>query len=345
MMLAISKRAYARSRPYPQSKVRIVNEAVELLRKYPYVFLFDLHGLSSRVLNEYRYRLRPYGAVKIIKPTLFKIAFAKVFGGVPAEVAERVRGEVGFFFTDANPAEVIKIVAENSVRRAAQPGDKAPFDIVVPAGPTNASPGPIISKFGKLKIPTRVQEGKIWIAKDTVVAKAGQEITPEMAEVLRVVGIEPVFEQLRLLGVIWRGQRYVDISELVIDVAKYRELFEAAATYARNLALNVVYPTREVLQVVLPAAHMRAVALAARLGVVTRETLPMLLSRAVAEANALAAAVAGRAPELGISVAAPQPAAQPQAAQPTEAPKEEAVEEKKEGPSEEEVAGSLASLF
>ncbi|MGC8993802.1 MAG: 50S ribosomal protein L10, partial [Pyrobaculum sp.] len=132
---------------------------------------------------------------------------------------------------------------------------------------------------------------------------------------------------------------------LVIDVAKYRELFKTAATYARNLALNVVYPTREVLQVVLPAAHMRAVALAARLGVVTRETLPVLLSRAVAEANALAAAVAGRAPELGISVAAPQPAAQPQAAQPTEAPKEEAVEEKKEGPSEEEVAGSLASLF
>jgi large subunit ribosomal protein L10 len=342
-MFVLGKRRYVRSKPYPKHKVKIVEEAVDLLKNYQYVFLFDLHGLSSRVLHEYRYRLRPHGVIKIIKPTLFKIAFTKVYGGIPAEIAEKIRGEVGLFFTNLNPAEVIKIVAENAVRRAAQPGDKAPFDIVVPAGPTNASPGPIISKFGKLKIPTRVQEGKIWIAKDTVVAKAGQEITPEIAEVLRVVGIEPVFEQLRLLGVIWKGKRFVDISELTIDVGKYRELFETAAVYARNLALNIVYPTKEVLQVVLPAAHTRAVALAVRLGIVTKETLPMLISRAVAEANALAAAVAPRAPELGLSVATPQTPQQP--AQPVETPKEEIAEEKKEGPSEEEIAGSLASLF
>jgi large subunit ribosomal protein L10 len=343
-MLVLGKRRYVRAKPYPERKVKIVEEAVDLLKSYQYVFLFDLHGLSDRVLHEYRYRMRPYGVVKVIKPTLFKIAFTKVYGGIPAEVAERVRGEVGFLFTNVNPAEVIKIVAENAVRRAAQPGDKAPFDIVVPAGPTNASPGPIISKFGKLKIPTRVQEGKIWIAKDTVVAKAGQEITPEIAEVLRVVGIEPVFEQLRLLGVVWKGTRFVDISDLVIDVSKYKELFEAAAAYARNLALNVVYPTKEVLQVVIPAAHMRAAALAVKLGVVTRETLPMLIGRAVAEANALAAAVAHKAPELGLSVATPQ-APQQQVAQPAEEAKAQAEEEKKEGPSDEEVAGSLASLF
>jgi large subunit ribosomal protein L10 len=342
-MLVLGKRKYVRSKPYPKHKVKIVEEAIDLLKNYQYIFLFDLHGLSSRVLHEYRYRLRPHGVIKIIKPTLFKIAFTKVYGGIPAEIAEKTRGEVGFFFTNLNPAEVIKVVAENAVRRAAQPGDKAPFDIVVPAGPTNASPGPIISKFGKLKIPTRVQEGKIWIVKDTVVAKAGQEITPEIAEVLRVVGIEPVFEQLRLLGVIWKGKRFVDISELTIDVGKYRELFETAAVYAKNLALNIVYPTKEVLQVVLPAAHMRAVALAVRLGIVTKETLPMLISRAVAEANALAAAVAPRAPELGLSVATPQTPQQP--AQPVETPKEEIAEEKKEGPSEEEIAGSLASLF
>jgi large subunit ribosomal protein L10 len=342
-MITLGKRRYIRSKPYPQHKVKIVKEAVDLLKNYQYVFLFDLHGLSARILHEYRYRLRRYGVIKVIKHTLFKIAFTKVYGGMPAEIAEKIKGEIGFFFTNLNPAEVIKLVAENAVRRAAQPGDKAPFDIVVPAGPTNASPGPIISKFGKLKIPTRVQEGKIWIVKDTVVAKAGQEITPEIAEVLRVVGIEPIFEQLRLLGVIWKGKRFVDISELTIDVNKYRELFETAAVYARNLALNIVYPTKEVLQVVLPAAHMRAVALAVRLGVVTKETLPMLISRAVAEANALAAAVAPKVPELGLSVATPQTPQQP--AQPVETPKKEAAEEKKEGPSEEDIASSLASLF
>ncbi|MCI4446959.1 MAG: 50S ribosomal protein L10, partial [Pyrobaculum sp.] len=131
-MLVLGKRKYVRSKPYPKHKVKIVEEAVDLLKNYQYVFLFDLHGLSSRILHEYRYRLRRYGVIKIIKPTLFKIAFTKVYGGIPAEIAEKIKGEIGFFFTNLNPAEVIKLVAENAVRRAAQPGDKAPFDIVVP---------------------------------------------------------------------------------------------------------------------------------------------------------------------------------------------------------------------
>ncbi|MEM4082084.1 MAG: 50S ribosomal protein L10, partial [Pyrobaculum sp.] len=73
-------------------------------------------------------------------------------------------------------------------------------------------------------------------------------------------------------------------------------------------------------------------------------TLPMLLSRAAAEANALAAVVASKAPELGLSVAAPQMSIQQQ--QSVKQTEEVSTEgEKKEGPSEEEIAGSLASLF
>ncbi len=338
-MLIVGKRTYARAKPYPKKKVETTEEVAELLKKYQYVMLLDLHKLSARVLNQYRYNLRPYGVVKVVKPTLFKIAFTKVYGSLPSEIGERIRGEVGFFFTNVNPVEVLKIIAANSVRRAAKPGDRAPYDIVVPAGPTNASPGPIISKFGKLKIPTRVQEGKIWIVKDSIVARAGQDITPEIAEVLRVVGIQPIFEQLKLLGALWRGRRYVEISELAIDLGKYRELFTSAAIHARNLALNIVFPTPEVLQIVIATAHSRAVTLAAALGMVTRETLPQLLAKAFAEANALASIVASKAPELGISTVSTTTAAP--------APQQEKVEieEKKEGPSEEDIAGSLGALF
>lgn len=338
-MLVLGRRSYVRSRPYPRRKTVAVEELADLLRKYSYVFLFDLHGLSSRILHEYRYRLRKVAVIKVAKPTLFRIAYVKVFGEMPMELLERVRGEVGFIFTNMNPSEFLRVVAANAVRRAAQPGDKAPFDIVVPAGPTNAPPGPIISKFGKLKIPTRVQEGKIWIAKDSVVAKAGQDITPEVAEVLRVVGIEPIYEQLRLLGIIWKGKRYVAVEEVAVDPRRYQEWLKTAAIHARNLAINLVYPTPEVLHVVLPMAHMRAVALAARLGVVTRETITHLLTRAIAEARALAAVVG--LPELGPS------ASQASQAAPSlhEAKAEEGGGNRHEGPSEEEIASSLGSLF
>ncbi|MFN7106441.1 MAG: 50S ribosomal protein L10, partial [Pyrobaculum sp.] len=150
-MLALGKREYGREKPYPLGKRKAVDEAVKLLSQYDYIFVLDLHKLSAKILHEYRYRLRPHGVVKVIKPTLFRIALGRF--GAPPEVLEKTSGEIGLFFTNLNPAEVVKLVARHSVQRAARPGDKAPFDIIVPAGPTNASPGPIISKFGKLKIP------------------------------------------------------------------------------------------------------------------------------------------------------------------------------------------------
>ncbi|MFB6490052.1 MAG: 50S ribosomal protein L10 [Thermoproteus sp. AZ2] len=346
MTIQLGKRAYARTRPYPQKKSKILSELEDLTKQYRYIFVFDLHGLSARILHEYRFRLRGYGVVKVAKHNLMRLALRRVYGEVPPEVDKELFGERAYIFTNENPALFVKIVEANAVRREARGGDVAPYDIIAPAGPTNLSPGPILSKFGKLKIPTRVQEGKIWIAKDSPVVKAGQQITDEVADILRVLGVEPIYETLKLIGVIWAGKRFVPTSELAIEPKKYFEMFQSAAAAARNLALNVVYPTPEVLSVVLPNAHARAVALAVKLGVISKETLPALLARAATEATALAGVVAPKAPQLGLEVqqAAPQPAQQPAEEQKKEeAAKKEEGEEK--GPSEEEIAGGLSALF
>ncbi|CCC82425.1 50S ribosomal protein L10 [Thermoproteus tenax] len=339
-----AKRAYSRTRPYPQNKTRILSELEELVKHYNYIFLFDLHELSSRILHEYRYRLRGRAVIKVAKHNLMRLALRRVYGEVPPEVDKELFGERAYIFTNENPALFVRIVEANAVRRKARGGDVAPYDIIAPAGPTNLSPGPILSKFGKLKIPTRVQEGKIWIAKDSPVVKAGQQITDEIADILRVLGVEPIYEKLRLLGIIWRGSRFVSIEEVSIDVKKYTEMVQQAAAAARNLALNVVYPTPEVLSAVIPAAHMRAVALAVKLGIVSKETLPALLARASAEAAALAAVIAPKVPDLGIQVA--QQSQVQQAEQKAEGEKkEEKAEEGEKGPSEEDIASGLASLF
>ncbi|MGC8973391.1 MAG: 50S ribosomal protein L10 [Thermoproteus sp.] len=344
MAIQLGKRVYVRERPYPQKKAKIASELEELVKSYSYIFVFDLHGLSARILHEYRFRLRGKGVVKVAKHNLMRIALKRVYGEVPPEVDKELFGERAYIFTNENPALFAKEVEAKAVRRKARAGDVAPYDIMAPAGPTNLSPGPILSKFGKLKIPTRVQEGKIWIAKDSPVVKAGQQITDEIADILRVLGVEPIYEKLRLLGVIWRGRRFVPIDEIVVEPKKYFEMLQQAAGAARNLALNVVYPTPEVLAVVLPNAHARALALAVRLGVVSKETLPALLARASSEAAALAAAIAPKAPELGLQVQQQQ---QPQQAeQKAEEKKEEKpAEEGEKGPSEEDIASGLASLF
>lgn len=344
MAIQLGERFYARTRPHPQKKVKTAAELEELVKNHSYIFIFDLHGLSAKVLHEYRFKLRGRGVVKAAKHNLLRLALKRVYGDVPPEVDKELAGERAYIFTDENPAAFVKIIEANAVRRKARGGDVAPYDIVAPAGPTNLSPGPILSKFGKLKIPTRVQEGKLWIVKDSPVVKAGQQITEEVADILRVLGVEPIYEKLKIIGVIWRGKRFVPVEELVVEPKKYFETLQQAAAAARNLAINIVYPTPEVLSIVVPSAHAAAVSLAAKLGIVTRETLPPLLARATAEATALAAAVAPKAPQLGLQVQqAPQ--TQQQAQPEAEKKEEKAEEEEKKGPSEEEIAGGLASLF
>ena len=346
----VFKRTYVRTKPYPEKKVRIVNELKELFSKYDTVFIIDIHGTSNRVLQEYRFWLRRRGA-RIIKAknTLTLIALRQLMGSVGEDIEKLFTGENLLIFSNENPFELAKWIWSTGVRREAMPGDIAPFDLVAPAGNTNMSPGPIMSKFGKLKIPIKVQDGKIWIVKDTVVVRKGDKINEDAAEILKKLNIRPIFETLKIKAAILRGKYVIPVDNLKLDIGAYRSMIEDAVKYAFNLAVNTTYPTPEVLRVSLAKAHMEAMNLAVNAKYMAPETAQYILAKAVAEANALAAVIAPKAPELGLQVAQ-----QPQQVKTEEAKaeekkaeekKEETSEEKKEGPSEEEIAAGLSSLF
>ncbi|WP_069807387.1 50S ribosomal protein L10 [Vulcanisaeta thermophila] len=349
----VFRRSYVRTKPYPEKKVRIVNELKELFSKYESLFVIDLHGTPNRIIQEYRFWLRRRGARVIkTKNTLALLALKQLVGDVPEEIEKVFTGENLFIFTNENPFEFTRWIEENGVRREARPGDIAPFELVVPAGNTGMSPGPIMSKFGKLKIPIRVQDGKIWIVKDTVVARPGDKITEDVADILSKLKVKPIFETLRVKAVVYKMRRLIQTSELKLDIKQYRSDFENAVRYAFNLALNTVYPTPEVLRISISRAYTEAMNLAVNAGFIIPETAQQIIAKAVAQANALASVIAPRAPQLNLQVTT-QVAPQPQA--PTEAKggeekkaeekKEGGEEERKEGPSEEEIAAGFASLF
>ncbi len=342
-VMSILKRHYVRVKPYPLRKVKTIDEVSELLNNYETLLVIDGHGVSTRVLQEYRFRFRRRGAVvKVVKNTLAKLAFKKVLGHVPEEIEKLLTGENILVFTNENPFEVVKWIERSGVRREAKPGDKAPFEIVIPAGNTGISPGPILSKFGKLKVPTRVQDGKIWVVKDVVVAKPGDEISPDLAEILRKLNIKPIFETLRVKGAIFKKSRVLKVDELKLDVKQYKVMFEEACRYALNLAFNTAYPVPEIVVPLIMRAHNEAVNLAVNVGIISGETLPLLMQKAQIQALTLAQILSSKIPELGIEVKTIEVKREEKI---EEKPAEEKVEEKKEGPSEEEIAGGLASLF
>ncbi len=347
-MTYVLKRHYVRTKPYPEKKVRAIEEAMELLRKYRYVVVVDIHGVSNRVLKEYRLKLRRIGSVmKHFKNTLFRIAILRVFGEVTPEVDKVLYGENIFVFTNMNPIEFLFWVEENAVRREAKPGDIAEFEIVIPAGNTGLTPGPILSKFGKLRVPTRVQGGKIWVVKDTVVAKPGDTISADLAEILKKLNIKPIFESLKIKAIIVDGKKVYTREDLLKTYEEMRSLIREAPRYALNLAVNAAVPVPEAITVLIQRACLEARNLAVNAGVPVPEVTPLLLQKALATAMSLAAVIAQKAPQLGLQVQTAAPAAPAAEAKPAKekVAEEKKAEEKKEGPSEEELAAGLASLF
>ena len=344
--MAISKRVYVRTKPYPIRKARIIEETCELLKKYPYIFVIDIHGVSNKVLQEYRFKVRRTGSVmRLIKNNLMRIAIQRVFGKLTDEVDKVLTGENILIFTNENPFEFIKWIEDNAVRRFAKPGDIVQTEIRIPAGNTGLSPGPILSRFGKLRIPTRVQDGKIWIIKDVIAAKPGDKVSPELAEILQKLKIKPIYESLKVKAVIIKGTKVIPVEELKINVDKYRIEIEDAIKQAINLAFNIVYPIPEVLTSLIIKAHIEATNLAVNTCTITNETLPILLMKAITEANKLASIIAPQVPELGIQITVLE--AKPEEKVEEIKPEEKKVEEEKkeEKKEEEEIASGLASLF
>ena len=281
--------AYVRTRPIPEHKVRRVKELADLFLKYDYCLLVNITGITAPVLHESRAILHRRGSVlKVVKNTLTKIAIDRIVDKKPGLKAlkEYLKGQNAIIFTNDNPFEIKLFLDKTKITRAARPGDVATKDIVIPAGNTNLPPGPVLSIFGKFKIPTKIQEGSIWVMKDTVVAKAGDTISAELAELLNKLGIQPIEEGLKV-KLIYLDGRAIKPEEIEFVPETLKEQVASAHASAVNLAINACLPVADALPVVLARAHAEAMNLAANVCLPIPDSVKYAVARAAAEAEAL----------------------------------------------------------
>ena len=93
---------------------------------------------------------------------------------------------------------------------AARGGDLASFDIVVPAKNTGIAPGPMLTEFKEAGIPTKIDQGTIWIAKETTPAKKGDTINEKLAAILGKLDIKPVEAGISLYSAVEEGRKYTE---------------------------------------------------------------------------------------------------------------------------------------
>jgi len=274
----------------PQEKTDAVQETVELLKGYDVIAAADLYKVNSGMLQDMRRLLRGRLEFKVMKNTLMRISMEEAGKKGADDFMERVHGPNVFLFTNGNPFRVAMELDSNKVKVFAKAGDVALNDITIPAGNTGLSPGPLIGKFGAIGVRTRIEGGSIWVAQDAVVAKKGQVLNDDLADLLQRMGVRAAEMGLRIKAVYERGE-ILPGDALILDLGAYRRDLEAAYGNALKVAVEAAYMTPQTVPTILAKAFQQARAVAVEAEWPTPDTIELLVAKANAQARSLASKV------------------------------------------------------
>jgi large subunit ribosomal protein L10 len=276
-----------------EEKRAIVDDTVKLLDDYKLIGAADLTKVGSGMLQDMRKQLRGRVTIRGIKNTLMRIAMERASLEGTDDFLSEIKGQNIYIFSNGNPFELAMTLHRNKVRVFAKDGDTALESLVIPSGNTGLSPGPIISKFGGLGIRTRIEAGNIWVVQDTEVAKAGDAISADLADLLTRLGIRASEMGLEIKAV-YEGGIVIPREDLILDMDVYEERLARAYSGAFQVALKAAYVTPSTIVPLLSMAAQNARNVALEAAYMTPETAPELIARANSQAVNLAKAV-GRA--------------------------------------------------
>ncbi len=324
------------------AKKEIVERLVRRFEGSDVIGIANIHGIPAPQFQAIRKKLAGRAQITVAKNNLLRLALREAEAKKKdlAKLIESIVGQTAVVTADINPFRLFRELEATKTKAPARGGEVAPEELWVREGETPFKPGPIVGELQKAGVPAAIERGKVVIKKDKLLVKAGDRIPREVAQVLAKLEIYPLIVGLDLRGAYEAGTVFRR-DALAIDDVQVRGQIGAAVRQAFALALEIAYPTKETIPLLLAKAHANALGLAVEAEFPTKESVKVLLARAQAKMLALAARAPGAADEelkakLGASGSPPK-------APPAEA-KQEEKKEKKEV-SEDEAASGLGSLF
>jgi large subunit ribosomal protein L10 len=277
-----------------------------VMKMHDVVAAADLRGVRSTQIQEIRKTLRDKATMLVTKNTIFRKASQELEPERKNinKFAESIRGPLVLLFTDMNPFQLILFLNKNKVKVPAKGGDIATSSITIPAGNTGLPPGPIISEFGEVKIPTKIESGSIWVAKDTLVARKGDTIPTKLASVLTRLGMKPMEAGLSIVAAYDKGS-ILNRDALALDLEDFKKNIAITYMQALILASEAGYLKPETALMIIGKAWRQAHSLAVKSEYVTPDTVNEILRTAYTEMTTLTNRVSAiskeTAPNLGAS--------------------------------------------
>ena len=272
---------------YPKRKTQMYEQLQELPKKYKVLALVKMSKVRASQILPLRKKLKGEVEFVAIKDKVAQKALEKVDVPGIKDMISELTGQCLFMFTNMSPFKLNVLLAKNKIMLAARGGDISSIDIVVPEKNTGIAPGPMLTEFKEAGIPTKIDQGTIWIAKETTPVKKGEPINEKLAPLLGKLDIKPVEAGIALYSAVEGGFKYAE-DEMVIDVEKIRNEFAQSHQEAVNLSIEAAYVTPENIGPILAKAAQSARSVSVESGFMTDETKEQILQKADSQARALA---------------------------------------------------------
>ena len=272
---------------FPQKKAQMYQQMQELPKKYSVTALVRMEKVRASQLLPLRKKLLGEVEIVSIKDKIAKKAFEKLDVPGAEKMKEMLTGQCVFMFTNMSPFKLNVLLGKNKVLLAARGGNIASIDVVVPPKNTGIAPGPMLTEFKDNKIPTKIDQGTIWILKETTPVKKGEVISTKLAALLGKLDIKPIEARIVLNSALSESILFSE-EELTVDVDAFRDKIAQANQNALALSTEIAYVTEDNIAQILAKASQAGISLSVEAAYVTDETKEQILQKAHSQAKGVA---------------------------------------------------------
>jgi len=281
---------------YPKKKTQMYQQLQELPKKYQVLAIVRMEKVRASQLLPLRKKFKGEVEIMSIKDKVAQRSLETLDIPGIKDVISKLTGQCLFMFTNMSPFKLNVLLGKNKILLLARAGDNASMDVVIPAKNTGVAPGPILTDFKDAGVPTKIDQGTIWITKDTTPVKKGEVISPKLAILLGKLDIKAVEAGISLDSALEKGVIYAK-DEMVIDVEKFRTELARAHQEAISLSIAAAYITTDNIKLILAKAAQSSRSVALEAGYLTDENKEEILQKAHSQAQGLAGKAKDYKPE------------------------------------------------
>src|SRR5947209_16533526 len=143
---------------YPQKKALMYQQLQELPKKYNVIALVRMEKVRSSQLLPLRKKFKGQVEIVSIKDKIAQKALAGLKMPSIEKMVDKLVGQCVLMFTNMSPFKLNILLGKNKIMMPARAGDIASIDVIIKAGNTGITPGPILTDFKEAGVATKIDQ-------------------------------------------------------------------------------------------------------------------------------------------------------------------------------------------